>query len=449
MIRRRRVFDGHRTLLLAAAFALLILAAAPGRTQQNAPAQATGVPALLTLKQAVAAALRNSSDVSLAQLRYQQAQRETNLVRSQFLPNLYAGSGAAYTNGFPLLAGGGAPAVLSLSYNQALFDPLARSDTRVASQRAEEQRLAVDAARDAVIVRVASSYLELAKTRHELDLMHRERESAQRILDFSRERSEAGFELPIEVTRSQLTAARVDQRIAQLEDEDDTLTDQLRDALGLPADQSIEVAAEDLPAVADQATNELVARALANNSDLKQAESEQDASAEHLRGEQGSRWPTIGIIGQYNVLAKFNNYDLFFNKFQRNNVIAGIDIKLPLFASHTSSGIAAARADLTAAQQSVRNKRAELTLDVRHQARQAHELDLARQVAQLELQLAQQNLQVVQSQFDQGRASVRDLQAAQLDENDKWLSFLDADFARQQAQLELLRTTGQVASLFP
>jgi outer membrane protein TolC len=68
-------------------------------------------------------------------------------------------------------------------------------------------------------------------------------------------------------------------------------------------------------------------------------------------------------------------------------------------------------------------------------------------VSRLELELAQASLQVVQTQFAQGRASVRDVESAQLDENDKWLAFLDADFARQQAQLELLRTTGQVAAL--
>ena len=52
-----------------------------------------------------------------------------------------------------------------------------------------------------------------------------------------------------------------------------------------------------------------------------------------------------------------------------------------------------------------------------------------------------------QAQFDQGRGTLKDLEAAHLDENDKWLAFLDANYARQQAQLELLRTTGQVAKV--
>ena len=49
--------------------------------------------------------------------------------------------------------------------------------------------------------------------------------------------------------------------------------------------------------------------------------------------------------------------------------------------------------------------------------------------------------------FNQGRASLRDLESAQLAQNDKWLAFLDADFARQQAQLALMRATGQVGQL--
>jgi outer membrane protein TolC len=96
----------------------------------------------------------------------------------------------------------------------------------------------------------------------------------------------------------------------------------------------------------------------------------------------------------------------------------------------------------------VENKRAQVSLDVRHKARQAREMDTGREVARLELELAQQNLQVLQSQFQQGRASIRDLETAQLDESEKWLLFLDADIARQKAELDLLRTTGQLAQTF-
>jgi len=364
------------------------------------------------------------------------------------LPNLYAGSGAAYTSGFPVLAGGGAPALFSVSYNQSLLDLPARGELRAAQQRTEQQRLQVDAVRDAVIVRVASLYLELAKVRRELELLQRERDSAQQMLEFTQKRLEAGFELPIEATKAQLTVARVEQRLSQYDDQQELLADQLGTLLGLTADQRIEVASEDIPATAVQSVTDLVKQALGNNIEVKQAESERIASVEHLRGERGGYWPTLSLVGQYNVLGRFNNYDQFFNKFQRNNVIAGVEVKIPIFASNTRASIAAAQANLTAAQMALDNKRTEISSDVRRKARQTRQMEMSREVARLELQLAQDNLQVLQAQFQQGRASIRDMRAGQLEENDKWLAFLDADFARQQAQLDLLQTTGQVATTF-
>jgi outer membrane protein TolC len=400
----------------------------------------------LTLKEAVSLAVNNSRDLALARLQYGLYVRETGVASAAFRPNLYAGTGAAYTSGFPLSSGGGAPALFTLSYDQQIFNPPLKGTQRANLQHAEAQRFSMEAVRDAVMVRAALGYLELAKVRHALELLHSERLSASRILDATRERAASGRELPIEVTRSQLTAARIEQRIAQLEDRDDLLSGQLRDSMGMPPDQPIEVSTEDIPGVAAQQSNDLVAEAMADNLELKQAESEKRAREEKLKGERGGYWPTLALTGQYNVLGKFNNYTEFFNKFQRNNVIFGVSVQIPIFASRTSAAVALAKSDFDAASLSLEKKRSELSLDVRQKARQVHEADLGGEVARLELQIAQENVRVLQAQFDQGRGSLKDLEAAHLDENDKWLAYLDANYARQQAQLELLRTTGQLAT---
>ncbi len=400
----------------------------------------------LTLKEAVSLAVGNSRDLALARLQYGAAQREAGLAGSAFRPNLYTGSGVAYTNGFPLLAGGGAPAVFNLSYSQQIFNPPMRGDQRAAQQRAEGQRFSMDGVRDGVMVQAALEYLELGKVRHALELMRSERLSASHILDATRERSEAGRELPIEVTKAQLTSAKIEQRIAQMEDRDDSLSGDLRNMMGLPEDQPIEVSSDDFPAAAVDASKDLVAQAMANNVELKQAETEKRAREEKLKGARGGYWPTFSLVGQYNVLSKINNYTDFFNKFQRNNVIFGLQVQVPIFASRTTSAVAFARADLNAANLALENKRSQLSLDVRRKARQVREADLSGEVARLELQLAQENVRVLQAQFDQGRGSLKDLEAAHLDENDKWLAYLDANYARQQAQLDLLRTTGQLST---
>lgn len=441
---KRNVWRLARSRTAHVVMFVFVVSACPGMAQTEGQL----APLRFTLKEAVATSLQKSREISLARLQYETSRQEAGLSRSQFLPNLYTGSGIAYTSGFPLLAGGGAPALFNLTYNQELFNLPARGDLRAQEQRAEQQRLTMDAVRDGVIQRTASAYLELAKVRRQFELVRSERESAQKILDYTRQRMQAGYELPIEVTRAQLTAAKVEQRMAQLEDQEETAADQLRVLLGLEPDQPIEVSAENIPPAADQTINNLVTEALRNNPEVKAAESERTASEQRLRGERGGYWPTVGLIGQYNLLAKFNNYDQFFNKFQRNNFIAGIDVKIPIFASHTGAAISFARANLTASQMQVENKRAQVSLDVRHKARQARQMDMNREVARLELELAQQNLQVLQSQFQQGRASIRDLEGGQLDENEKWLAFLDAEYDHQEAELDLLRSTGQLAQTF-
>jgi outer membrane protein TolC len=431
-----------RAAAYLAALAIFILAGA-----DRASAQDPELSRKLTLKEAVTLAVANSRDLALARLQYGVMQRQIGVTRSAFLPNLYTGTGVAYTNGFPLLEGGGAPAIFNLSYNQQIFNPPMKGEQHAAEQRAEEQRLSIDDVRDAVMSRAALDYLELAKVRHALELMQAERISAGRILDATRQRMDTGRQLPVDLIRAQLTTAQIEQRIAQLEDRDDSLTGELRDLMGLPSDEMIEVATEEIPAAAAEASKDVVAEAMINNVELKQAQTELKAREFKLKGEEGGRWPSFSLIGQYNVLSKINNYTEFFNKFQRNNVIFGVQVQIPIIASRTSSAVAFARADLNAATLALQKKRSELSLDVRRKARLVREAELGGEVAKLELQLAQENVRVLQSQFDEGRGSLQDLEAAHIDENNKWLAFLDANYARQQVQIDLLHTTGQLAQV--
>ena len=374
-------------------------------TQARAQEAAAGEK--MSLKRAVKLGVQNSRELALARLRHTIAEQTAGTNRAQFRPNLYTGSGAAYTNGFPQTPGGGAPSVFNMSYIQTMFDGPLRGQLRAAEERAEARRVELESVRDAVIVRTASAYLELAKLRHSLELLRRERESAQKIVDVTRERLGAGLELPIEVTRAQLSAARVEQRIARLEGREETLESELRSLMGLPADQRIDVAAEELPSSADQPVSELVQLALANNPALKQAESERRAREQLWKGERSGYWPTVKLVGQYTIFSRINNYDDFYKKFVRHNVTVGLDVRIPIFSSGTSAAVALARTELNAAELELKTQRSNLEIEVRREARRTRELDAAREVARLELQLSQENLRVLQAQFQEiGRAHV-------------------------------------------
>jgi len=284
--------------------------------------------------------------------------------------------------------------------------------------------------------------------RHSLDLMRKEQASAEKILGVTRERVIANQELPIEMTRSELAQARVTERIIKLEDRKEALEQQIRNLTGVPDSQSIDVDTEEPSFATDVPLNELTDQAIKSDPSVLEAENERLARQHLLHGARLSYWPTVDVVGQYSILSKFNNYDEFYKKFVRNNVDIGVRITVPIFAAKTRANVALAKSELNAAELTLGNKRQQVRLDLQQKARNVRELDAAREVARLDLKLAQESLQLVQAKFDEGRLTLRDIEQARLDESDKWVAFLDADFARQQGQLSLLQATGQLAKVF-
>jgi outer membrane protein len=404
----------------------------------------TAAPVAMTLKRAIELALQNSSEIQVAKIHASLADHAAQITKAQFMPNLYAGSGAGYTNGIPETPGGRAPSVFNVTYTEQVFNEPLRGQAKETQEQAKAQKIVLEDAKNSVITRTAMAYLELAKVRHSLELLGKEQESAEKIVQVTQERQGEGFELPVEVTKAQLIKAQVVQRILHLEGREDELEVFLRYQLGLLETQAIEVTPEELPGEAEQAGDTLIAAAMTNNAGLRLAESDVRAKEFRLKGERRGYFPTMELVSIYSVLAKFNNYTQFFNHFQRNNFNAGIDMHVPIFSAQTRAAVGLAQVNLDAAKVSLANKRSELSGEVRQKTRRVRETDAAKEVARLELQLAQQNVAVQQAQFEEGRLGLRDMEKARLDENEKWMAYLDANFQKQQAQLDLLKTAGQL-----
>src|SRR5437879_2831124 len=432
---------------------LLLCRGAVGAQEASAPkasrpavleASKDGPPLALTLKRAIELALQNSKEIQVAKIQASVADRAAQITKAQFMPNLYAGSGAGYTYGIPESPGGRAPSIFNVSYTEQIFNLPLRGQARETEEQSKAQKMVLEDSKNNVITRTAMAYLELGKVRHSLELLRKEQESAEKILQVTQERQGEGYELPVEVTKAQLTKAQVVERILQLEGREDELEVFLRYQLGLSEAQSLEVTPEELPGEAEQAGDNLVAMAMTRNAGLELAESDVRAKEFRLKGERRGYFPTLELVSIYSVLAKFNNYSQFFNHFQRNNYNAGIDMHVPIFSAQTKAAIGLAQVNLDAAKASLTNKRSELSAEVRQKARRVRETDAAKEVARLELQLAQQNVAVQQAQFEEGKLGLRDMEKARLDENEKWMAYLDANFQKQQAQLDLLKTAGQL-----
>jgi len=419
---------------------------APNATSADAQPTRKTVPVVLTLKKTIEMALQNSKDIQVAKLQASVAEHASQLSKSQFLPNFYAGSGAGYTYGIPETPGGTAPSLFDVIYTEQIFNEPLRGQGKELAEQARSQKIVLEDVKNSVIQRTAMAYLELGKVRHSLELLNREQDSTDKIVAITAERQGEGYELPMEVTKAQLTRAQVRQRILQLEGREDELEVFLRGQIGLGEEQAIEVTPEELPGEAEQEGANLVALAMQSNTGLLLAESDVRAKDFRLKGEKRGNWPTLEFVGIYSVLASFNNYKKYFNpnSFQTNNLNAGVQVRMPLFSAKTKESIGLAQVNLETAKATLASKKTQVSAEVRQKTRHLRERDAGKEVARLELQLAQQNIGVLETQYNEGKVNLRDVEKARLEENDKWMAFLDANFERQQAQLDLLKTAGQL-----
>ena len=89
----------------------------------------------------------------------------------------------------------------------------------------------------------------------------------------------------MEVTRGELTLARIEQHVIQLEGSDQTLTVQLRDITGYPAGQSLHVEPAETMVIPEQSASELSDLALRNSPLIKEAEDDRSARQHILKGD--------------------------------------------------------------------------------------------------------------------------------------------------------------------
>jgi outer membrane protein TolC len=259
------------------------------------------------------------------------------------------------------------------------------------------------------------------------------------------ERLQAGMDSAVDLNKAKLTVARVHLHRAEARGNADVLRRHLSTLTGLPV-SSIEIAPETIPALPAVATEEdLSQKAVASSPVVKFAEQHSLAEAMRASGEHRSFLPSIDFSAQYARLSTFNNYTEYFaGRFQRDNATIGFGLRIPIFNASQRARSDAAQAEALKAKkqaEATRNQVAEETLKLQ---RSADQLEAAREVAELEYQLAQSGVEAAQTRIDAKTGTFHELGDARVQAAERYLLFQDADFEYQKIRLNLLRATGDL-----
>ena len=397
----------------------------------------------LTLVETLRRASQNNHEVLLAQVGSQTAAARTGLEKAAFYPHFSVGSGAAKTWGFPLSIEGSAPSIFEVNFNQALYDHRQRKQADSASLQEEGAQTQVKASQQNAAVEAGRFYLELRNQRQRLEHYQTQLESLEKTRDIIQTRVESGVAEPSEFTKAKLEVARAALALTSNKKTIQLLEEQLRQAIGASVDTSLILGNDEVPGnPSDYPDNALIAATLDSDPTLMQLRLQDKSYQVAEEGLRGALRPIVHLVGKYGVFSRYNNFDLYFNRFQRNNGLLGLSIQLPLLVPERSPERLRLQAAQEEARLKIKTRSDQLRLEAHRQLADVAILDAREEVADLETRLARENLQVAQARYDQGKISLAELEEARREESYRWIGYLDMRLEKEKSRLNFNKRVG-------
>jgi len=404
----------------------------------------------LTLEEAVRLAIAHSPDALIAGAQARQAEEAVQETRSLNLPRAVIGSGAAYNNGFPLSIEGAAPSIVRFEAVQPLFNTQNKNLMREAGESAKAARIGGDIVGNELAALTALVYCRLDQARKIAALAESRLAETQKRQELTEIDLDAGRARPVDAMMGKTAVAAVKQQILTAREQAMVAETELRELTGLPDGISIQTITPVMESpVYDMDAAALFEKTAASSPEIMQAEAKIRAKEFHVAAEKAERHPRIAAVAEYGMFSRSNNYEDYYNRFERNNYLVGISAQFRLFDGFQSKArVAQSREELSAEQLNLRRLKSDLKLNIQKGLSAVRVARGAANVAAGELEAAEEMVKINEILFESGRVGEREMADAQLDVQLKELAKLDAEYELFQRKVELLRVTGSIFTAF-
>lgn len=407
--------------------------------------------AQISLSSAVDFALRNDPRVKIAEADVRKAQAGLDATHDAYVPKIGLDAGYGKGIGVPT----GLPTVLTLSSQSLIFNFSQKDNIRSAAAAVEAAKLSLNEAKDAVAEDVVTTYVNLASDQKRQQAMKEEYGYAIRLETIVQARTDAGQDSQTSLLQARKVAKQIELDELQLDDETVILSHHLSVVIGLPDRemQAVPSSIPSLPAVADITKDGLAETdSYGVQSALLNAKSKRQYA--FGMGRYVLR-PQISLIANYSRIdTGQNDYTEYYPSFvgkSKNAESIYFAMQLPIFDRRHQDEAKEATADAIHAERDAEQQRNQF-LDGRFRLRHsATELSLRCDLAEIERDLATQQLNAVITQqsaetsgIDKTQMTPKDEQNARIEERQRTLDLLKAQFELDQAKVNLLRQTGQL-----
>jgi outer membrane protein TolC len=403
----------------------------------------------LTLRRAIDLALSHSNTMAIAAADQQHAYQVYREANAAFIPQVVIGSGVGYAYGFPLSLEGSAPTIFNITGQWDLLNQAQREFISAARTEWNSSAARIRDTHDKVLLDVVSTFCELNKWERKLPILYAERKVTRDMQSAARERVKEGVDAPLEETKVKLKAAQSNLRLVQAEGSADTLRRHLSDLTGMPA-QSITTVTSSIPPLPEvNDAQDAGPETLDSLPAIESANLRAEAERLRARGEHKALHPTVDAALQYGVINEtLTNYQQFFQPgtFRRNNVTVGLVIRFSILNASQRARAGAADAGALSARKQAENAKGELSSQIAKLRNAVRQSSAARDVAEVQYELAQAQLESAQVRMQAQSAPLRELQGASLQAVETSGSLMDSELELERTQLQLLLATGQLES---
>ncbi len=413
--------------------------------------------AQLSLSTAVDLAEKNSPRVKMAESDVAKARASLGSAKDAYIPLVSTTGGYGRSTGAPL----GVPVIFSISAQSLLFSFSQSNYVRAAGAGVHAAEHALAEVRVEVAEDTTNTYLALNNALQRQRALQQAGDISAHLVQVLQDRYTAGVENRMELTKAQITATQIKLQILSIQDEVAENSQHLATLTGLGAG-ALTTDANSVPKFAPLAPAAATPHVDSGYSEGIAAAYE-IAKSKQLTAQGDHRYlllPQVTLQSNYSrVDTGLSSYTDYYPRFagtpgspnSQNSLGFGASITIPLLdfshrshARESAADAAHALADAHQQESVFLESRAKLHNN-------ALELDARAELARLNQQLAQDQLETVRVQMEPAASALsgplvtpKDELNAELQERQRYLDVLKADLQLEQVRVNLLRQQGRL-----
>ena len=319
-----------------------------------------------------------------------------------------------------------------------LFDYNAMSNFKASQQEVKASILSLKNARDLVVLGVGYAYLQIIADAARITATQAEIDADNAVYTNALRRHEAGTAIGIDVLRSQVELKQRQQTLIVVKNQFEKDKLALGRIIGLPLGQGFTVA-DPSPSIPQTAMSlqEALAKAYENRPDYQAAKARVLAAQWTLRSSKAERYPTLGANGYYGD----QGIHLFTSSHGVFNVTGMVQFNI-FDGGRIKGDILQSDSELRNRRNELENLRGQIDNDVRNSLLDLTSAGAQVDVAQSNLELANQTVRQAQDRFSAGVTNTVEVVQAQQALADANNNLISAQYQLNVARVELARALG-------